>query len=683
MGADSGPATIARRSAIIIALIDLFVIALAGWMLHESYYLHRNQAVVASNNIAEILDQNIAGTIDRIDLALSDVAYQFKRNRGRSEEIDSLVVELFGHLPDAAGMGMADSGGDVRFWTGSMQASRVNIADRDYFKMLRDTPAAGLAITKPVQGRITGKWQIAVVRRLDRADGSFAGVVYAVITVEHLSELFSRLDVGPQGAVVLRDGDFDLIARHPGFEPGGRLPASAEFHATVRGGNPLAGTYRATAGPEQTVKTISYRKVGRYPLYVIIALADDDWLADWRSTAFKLAVMVGLLCAGTLAMARQIQRSWSHTAALLRDTQTAKARFQAVLENSPAGLAIIGSDRVIGSINAAAARIFNVRGGDVIGHPASALFGSDVQWAEINRRADAQILDGRTFHEEKLVRRPDGSDFWCRMRFSLVDVRDPTLGVAWVTDDISEWVESRERLKALVSDLDSSNRELEQFAYVASHDLREPLRMVSSYVALLERRYCDCLDSEGREFLGYAREGAQRMDGMVLDLLEFSRVGRKGEALAPVSLAEVIDAAIHNLMPTLDESAAKVAVAAGLPTVKGARGELVRLFQNLIGNALKYRHRARPPAIAIGVGSGDGNWVLSVADNGIGIEAEYFDRIFDIFQRLHTRAEYDGTGIGLAICRKIVERHGGRIWVESCPEVGSTFRFTLPRLAMG
>jgi len=223
-----------------------------------------------------------------------------------------------------------------------------------------------------------------------------------------------------------------------------------------------------------------------------------------------------------------------------------------------------------------------------------------------------------------------------------------------------------------------SNDQLEQFAYVASHDLREPLRMISTYIALLGRRCGDRLDDEEREFLEFAREGAQRLDRMVLDLLEYSRIGRTGDAFAPVSMAEVVEAAIDDLRLAINEASAEISAAADLPTVTGLREELVRLIQNLVGNALKYRHPSRPPVIAIGATRRGHEWVMSVSDNGIGIAAEYFKRIFDIFQRLHARNAYEGNGIGLAISRRIVEHHGGKIWVESVPEETTTFYFTLP-----
>ena len=245
-------------------------------------------------------------------------------------------------------------------------------------------------------------------------------------------------------------------------------------------------------------------------------------------------------------------------------------------------------------------------------------------------------------------------------------------------DELESAVETRTRELADFSNrLKASNAELEQFAYVASHDLREPLRMISSYISLLGRRYGDRLDGEGHEFLDFARDGALRMDRMVLDLLEFSRVGRLGGQFEPVALGDVVATALGNLKLALEESGAKVTIADGLPGVFGSRGELVRLVQNLLGNALKYRHPQRPPEVAIGWRRQDGQIAISVADNGIGISPEYFERIFSIFQRLHTREKYDGSGIGLAICKKIVEHHGGRIWLESRPNEGSTFHFTV------
>ena len=236
-----------------------------------------------------------------------------------------------------------------------------------------------------------------------------------------------------------------------------------------------------------------------------------------------------------------------------------------------------------------------------------------------------------------------------------------------------------ELVKARTAELTRSNAELGMFAYVASHDLQEPLRMVGSYLQLVDTRYREKLDAEAREFIEYAVDGAKRMQVLINDLLAFSRIGTQGQAFQPADCEAVLQTAMRNLQLAIRESGAQI-THDPLPTLMGDATQLAQLFQNLIGNALKFR-REESPEIHIRAGLKDGIWCLSVRDNGIGIEAKYFDRIFVVFQRLHGRVAYPGTGIGLAICKKIVERHGGTIWVESEFGKGSTFHFTIPEKA--
>jgi signal transduction histidine kinase len=227
-----------------------------------------------------------------------------------------------------------------------------------------------------------------------------------------------------------------------------------------------------------------------------------------------------------------------------------------------------------------------------------------------------------------------------------------------------------------VEELARSNRDLEQFAYVAAHDLQEPLRMVSAYTQLLDQRYRGKLDENADKYIVYAVEGALRMQTLIQDLLAFSRVGRNGHGRTNTDCAAVVDEALQNLRAAVEESGA-VITCRSLPSVNADRAQMVQLFQNLIGNAIKFRG-PQAPVIQISAEGNEGISVFAVADNGIGIAAEHVEVIFVIFQRLHTRIEYSGNGMGLAICKKIVEQHGGRIWVESNLEAGSTFRFTLP-----
>ncbi|MEP7125384.1 MAG: ATP-binding protein [Byssovorax sp.] len=226
-------------------------------------------------------------------------------------------------------------------------------------------------------------------------------------------------------------------------------------------------------------------------------------------------------------------------------------------------------------------------------------------------------------------------------------------------------------------ELARSNAELEQFAYVASHDLQEPLRMVSSYVQLFEKRYRGQVDEQADKYIHYAVEGARRMQLLIGGLLEYSRMGRPDVEPSEVSAEVPLEQALSNLRSTLEEAAVEV-THDPMPQVIADPAQLTQVFQNLIGNAIKFRRRDVPAKIHVAVDTEKSPYIFSVRDNGIGIAPEYAERIFVIFQRLHTRAEYPGTGIGLSICKKVLERHGGRIWVESTLGAGATFHFTLP-----
>jgi PAS domain S-box-containing protein len=292
------------------------------------------------------------------------------------------------------------------------------------------------------------------------------------------------------------------------------------------------------------------------------------------------------------------------------------------------------------------------------------------------RLVAAARRDGQVINFETQLRRKNGEVF-----DTLVSVQEIVLDdldcLLFICRDVSERKAMEARTRDLLIRLDASNKELEQFAYVTSHDLQEPLRMISGYAQLIERRYRGRLDADADEFIAFLVDGAKRMQAMIRDLLEYSRVDRLGGQFTRFDMGEVLGDARANLGAALAETGGRVETGA-MPMVTADRSQMLRLFQNLIGNALKYRSADRQPLVTVTAEQGAEGWIFSVADNGIGIDSAYFDRIFLVFQRLHTREHYDGTGIGLAICKKIVERHGGRIWVESDPGQGSVFRFSLP-----
>lgn len=247
-----------------------------------------------------------------------------------------------------------------------------------------------------------------------------------------------------------------------------------------------------------------------------------------------------------------------------------------------------------------------------------------------------------------------------------------------VRDLLNSLKQSEENLKKSAQELNQSNKELEHFAYIASHDLQEPVRMVANYADLLRVRCENKLDNDEKTYLGYAIQGAERARHMIKSLLEFSQVGNKYASFKVIVLDDVIRTATENLKLALEESQACLEIQS-LPKIRGDMFQMIQLFQNLIGNAVKYRSEASP-RISVSAQMQDEEWVFTVQDNGIGISPEYHQKIFELFQRLHPKDKYQGAGLGLAICKKIVELHGGRIWIESEVQKGSKFRFTLPAL---
>jgi light-regulated signal transduction histidine kinase (bacteriophytochrome) len=304
-----------------------------------------------------------------------------------------------------------------------------------------------------------------------------------------------------------------------------------------------------------------------------------------------------------------------------------------------------------------------------IEHLCGNVFASDGRW--LGQRSNNRDITDRKRIEDALRRSHEELEDRVELR---------TRELKQSNEQLAAEVEERRRAEAALTlrsqELARSNAELEQFAYVASHDLQEPLRMVASYMQLLEARYKEKLDSDAREFIGFAVDGAKRMRVLIDDLLAYSRVATRGQPFQPTDCQKVLKTVLGNLGMAIQESSAHI-THDPLPTVMGDSTQLAQLFQNLISNAIKFRRDA-VPEVHLHAEPRGSLWCISVKDNGIGIEPNHFARIFQLFQRLHSRGTYPGTGIGLAICKKIVERHGGSIWVESQPGQGTTFFFTIP-----
>lgn len=354
-----------------------------------------------------------------------------------------------------------------------------------------------------------------------------------------------------------------------------------------------------------------------------------------------------------------------------------EGRYRGLLEAAPDAMVVVDQAGEIVLLNLQAEKQFGYRRNELLGQKVTNIIPEGF--------AERLVADGLRSAEEALAQqigmgieltalRNDGSEFPIELMLSPLSGADGILVTAAIRD-ITARKSAEARLLQNVAELNRSNEELGQFAYIASHDLQEPLRMVASYTRLLSRRYKGQLDAQANEFIDFAEDGANRMQRLIQDLLAYSRIGSRGEERRELESEVALCHALMNLRGAIEESGAVVTYGP-LPIISGDETQLIQLFQNLIGNAIKYQGPG-VPLIHVSAVSEGGKWVFSVDDNGLGIDDQYFEKIFGMFQRLHRRDEFEGTGIGLAICKKIVERHGGLISVESRPGQGSTFRFDL------
>jgi PAS domain S-box-containing protein len=338
--------------------------------------------------------------------------------------------------------------------------------------------------------------------------------------------------------------------------------------------------------------------------------------------------------------------------------------------------AIVSLDGIITQVNESFVKTWGYDSEDeLIGKPISEIHANPNEFDAI---ISTIKMNGLWIGEYE-ARKKDGSSFIVlAQKSSVLDQDGKQIAIYTSDTDITARKNAETELKSTLVNLSRSNRDLEQFAYVASHDLQEPLRMVSSYVKLLERRYKDKLDADADDFINFAVDGSVRMQNLINDLLLFSRVHTRGKEFDISNFEEIFDAATKNLGRQVEDTNATI-THDPLPTIMADRVQMVQVLQNLISNGLKFHREEEAPRIHVSAKETDDEWIISVQDNGIGIEAQYYDRLFIIFQRLNEKDKYPGTGIGLAICKRIIERHGGRIWLESEPGIGSTFFFTIPR----
>ncbi len=405
--------------------------------------------------------------------------------------------------------------------------------------------------------------------------------------------------------------------------------------------------------------------------------ASDDLGSQVKTYLLGLVVLVSLFCLYVLqssAHSRKLRSQLLETREDLISTTVSKSYVDNILKSMAETLMVIDTDGTIQRVNQAAIGLLGYEGHELVGRSAGDLFEEGVDVLSLLKQSGLNDVIQRL--DTSIVTK-EGRHVAVSLSGSVMrDENGEIQGMVCVAQDITERKRTQEILERQTQELARSNSELEQFAWVASHDLQEPLRMVASYTQLLSKRYKGKLDADADEFIAFAVDGAMRMRRLINALLELSRVGARGKDFEATDCEAIYDRTLVNLQGLVEESGA-VVTHDRLPTVLGDGTQLGQLFQNLIANAIKFRGDEQL-TVHFGAEQRNGHWEFCVRDNGIGIDPEYAERIFVVFQRLHGKGDRPGTGIGLSICKKIVELHGGRIWVKSQPDEGAAFYFTLP-----
>jgi signal transduction histidine kinase len=604
----------------VIALVLLAILPALGLVLYTAFEQRRtgtHEAMQAAQRVvtfaASIQKQHVEASRQLL-VTLAQLKEVLPEN---AKEGEALYRELLQTHPIYANIGAIGADGYLYASALPPQTNRLYLGDRAYFQAARDT--LKFAVGEYQVGRITAKPTMNLAYPIrQRPEGTFRGVVFVALDLNWLNQLAARAELPDGSTLTVLDRHGTVLIRYAMNATerdwvGHTLSNRPGVGKLLQEGRNIMGIAPGLDGVKRLyTSTPLSRTGGLIDAHVVVGIPVREAYAAANHTLVQNLIFLGIV--GVLAL----------------------------------GAAYIGSDAfILRQVRGLVSAARKMRRGDL-----TARSGVEHTPGEIGQLA-------RSFDEMAGT-----------LEQRVIDLQRAEGELKSLNEELEQRVVER------TLELKRSNEDLEQFAYVASHDLQEPLRMIQNYLQLLRQRYDKQLDNNAREFIAFAFDGATRMHQLIRDLLTYSRVGTHGKDFSEAETSEAVTDALANLKVAIEESHAEI-THDPLPTVHGDIVQLTQLFQNLVGNAVKFRGEA-PPRIHIGVRRVGEEWEFSVRDNGIGIAEEDFQRIFVVFQRLHGPERFPGTGIGLSVCKKIVERHGGRIWLESKPGKGTTFYFTLP-----
>lgn len=683
------PQNLPKSTAVNLMLMLLGVlILLALYLFHysasESYELRQLERAEQSVRAISLTQRELVNArLQEVDRSLLTLRRLLQYSDEAEVDLRAYMLSKQLETPELLDFFLLDKHGQMQVWT--FDQPSLTVADRDYFRIHQQQQLDQAYLSPPTLSRLeSSALFIALSRPVFSPEGEFEGVIVAAIDVYQLAEELGRITQQPGLTTALLTLEGELIYRMPliDLQPGLMVAPVMQWQGnppdnyTYRGAAPIDGKWRQTA----------YQRLDDWSLLVVVTEDLDPTLTDiarfQRSETYKfiataLLVLLSLLFCGWMI---QRQRRLDHY--VVEQDRLHHLRLQEVQELAHLGYweANLQTGELWWSDI-----IYKIFGQDPAHfNPSVEAFNKAVHPEDQEAVfASTQALEQLGVQDiQHRIIRPDGTVRWvherARLEKNALGQPQRLIGSA---HDITTQKQYEESIRRQAEALQVSNEELEQFAYIASHDLRQPLRMIISFTQVIDKTLGDNCSDEVREYLSYVTEGGERLDDMLVSLLEYSRVGRGGEPAILCSLKTLVDEALIYLGPEIRKHDAVIRIEGDWPDIWISRNEGVRLFQNLIANAIKFHAPDQPPVVTVKGRCHEGVWEGSVCDQGIGIEPEQIDRIFKVFQRLNPRSSFAGEGIGLSVCRKIVQRHGGEIHAMSDGlEKGTCIRFSLSLL---
>ena len=626
--------------------------------------------------LAWAADQHAVAAFRLADTILTELAERVEADGAGAAQLDRLRQVMEQRLANSSALqslGLLDETGTLIAY-GNPSTQRMVLADRAYFQQHLAHPGRGLLVSGVLRSRINGRWLVVVSRRVDHADGSFAGVVIAAMDVAYFQAFYATFDLGHDGSAGLLSADGDLLLRYPPAESviGTKLRVSQPFRDLDP--SAISGTFDVVSPVDNVRKIFAWRRVAGYPLVVVTGLGEEEKLAVWRTgavehllTAVVIAMLLGFTVIRLMMQVRRLARADAATAA-------ATARYRLIADNA--------SDVVITADLQFIRRYVSPGCRELLGYEPEELVGtSSISLAHPDdidevARCCRDMAAGRdrgllTYR----VRHRDGHWVWVEVSLKLMrdpDTDDP-MAICAALRDVTRRYEIECEKEQQRRELERSNADLEAFAYSASHDLKAPLRAIMHVAEWIREDIEATAGPETLDHLNVLQGRAARLQMLLDGLLAYSRIGRDQSEFEQVDVAELVADIIDAAPP---RPGFVVACADGMPALRACRAPLRMVLDNLIGNGLKH-HDGAEGRVCVAMRLADGVAEFRVSDDGPGIPTRFHDRVFEIFQTLASRDEVEGSGIGLAIIKKTVENHGGMVWIESAPpERGATFAFT-------